>query len=299
MGMKDWLVVAILLLLSPVRNCFTRFPFLPYTATIPTHTIARLATSSEFFHDCYNWRHDDSATAAAEKRYKHTRALHSFLNKVPPLQAQRVPSSIADTMSFGNKMEINIKLPTRDSVLALEYLKNPKAIVEATWDRSKCRQLNDKTFLLIMHTLPLPGVDSITPEIEVDFVYDHAVKAVRMSSGNWTLRGTSGGVVKDSRFMQTFEISIVGQLSLMSNSETGGGGGGGGTVAGLPGQVSAIGWVEYRVQGEKPNIFKVAPQFVLEATIALIKESVSDFAEKQFTQVWYGMVWYGMVCVVN
>lgn len=204
------------------------------------------------------------------------------------LQAQRIPGAIADSMSFGNRMEINVKLPTRDQALADEYIKNPKAIVEATWDRSKCRQLNERTFLLIMNTLPLPGVDSITPEIEVNFVYDSTSKSIRMSSGNWTLRGTSGGVVKDSRFMQTFEISIIGQLSLVTAPPLPPAGSFGASTdkskGALPGQVSAIGWVEYRVQGEKPNIFKVAPPFVLDATISIIKESVSDFAERQFTQ---------------
>jgi len=38
-----------------------------------------------------------------------------------------------DYMSFGNRMEINIKLPTRETEIAQLFLKNPKYILEQTW----------------------------------------------------------------------------------------------------------------------------------------------------------------------
>jgi hypothetical protein len=38
-----------------------------------------------------------------------------------------------DYMSFGNRMEINIKLPTREKEIAQLFLKNPKYILEQTW----------------------------------------------------------------------------------------------------------------------------------------------------------------------
>lgn len=43
-----------------------------------------------------------------------------------------------------------------------------------------------------------------------------------MSSGNWTLRGLSGKILKDSNFMKTFEISLKGQLQAIipSNIES-------------------------------------------------------------------------------
>jgi len=34
-------------------------------------------------------------------------------------------------------------------------------------------QLSEKTFLLKMSPLLLPGIDTITPEIEVDFIYNN------------------------------------------------------------------------------------------------------------------------------
>ena len=40
---------------------------------------------------------------------------------------------------------------------------------------------------------------------------------IYMSSGNWTLRGMSGGVLKDSRFMQSFDVTLQGQLSIDSD----------------------------------------------------------------------------------
>ncbi len=38
-----------------------------------------------------------------------------------------------DYMSFGSRMEINIKLPTREKEIAQLFLKNPKYILEQTW----------------------------------------------------------------------------------------------------------------------------------------------------------------------
>ncbi len=35
-----------------------------------------------------------------------------------------------------------------------------------------------------------------------------------MTSGNWTLRGMSGGILKDSRFMQSFDVKLSGRLSI-------------------------------------------------------------------------------------
>lgn len=144
--------------------------------------------------------------------------------------------------------------------------------------------------MLKTNSFPIPGIDTITPEIEVDFVYDNGV--IKMSSGNWTLRGTSGGIVKDSRFMRSFTISLTGQLglanidisdstyesvppSLLPSSN--------GKVVGSSSMITAKGWVEYTVEGEKPNIFKAAPPFVLDATIKLIKNSVNEFATLHFS----------------
>ena len=100
-----------------------------------------------------------------------------------------------------------------------------------------------------------------------------------MSSGNWTLRGNQGAIVKDSRFMQTFDIKLTGAIKIVNNDNS---------YSITPSlrnkpDVRATGWVEYKVQGEKPSIFKAAPPFVLNTTIMLIKDTVSEFATSQFS----------------
>ena len=165
-------------------------------------------------------------------------------------------------------MDVQVRLPTRDRSVALEFLSTPRLIVESTWDANKIKQLGKDKYLLIMPTFPLPGIDNITPEIEVDFLYTN--ETIVMRSGNWTLRGTSGGIVKDSRFMSSFEISIGGELKLSP------------AAAAANDIVSSIGWVEYRVQGTKPTIFRQAPSFVLNSTIMIIKDSVAVFVERVF-----------------
>lgn len=212
----------------------------------------------------------------------------SHSNSVLYLSSSPSPSSPVkrtdDKLSFGNRIDVNIKLPTRDRNLVLDFLGSPKNIVESVWDADKIKKIsgsNDR-YLLIMPTLPLLGIDNITPEIEIDFNYVN--ESIIMSSGNWTLRGTKGGIVKDSRFMQTFSISINGELNISPSSllslpsllpSTL-------TTSYTPPLIETVGWVEYRVQGEKPTIFKKAPSFILESTIKIIKNSVAIFVEKIF-----------------
>ena len=170
-------------------------------------------------------------------------------------------------MSFGSKIPMKVTLPTRDAELAKTFISNLDSIVESTYEAGKYTKMLDGTYLLQFATLPLPGVDKITPEIEVKFVYCSDEGTIRMNSGNWTLRGTTG-VLKDSRFMQTFAIELEGILTITPQTATG--------------PVIAEGFVQYIVQGEKPGIFKRAPSFVLDKTIDFIKDSINDFAEKDF-----------------
>ena len=154
-------------------------------------------------------------------------------------------------------------------------------IIEACWDSGMYQQLSEKTYLLKMSPLLLPGIDNITPEIEVDIVYNN--EEIRMSSGNWTLRGNQGAIVKDSRFMQTFDIKLTGAIKIVNvNSDNSITSSSSSSSRNTP-DIRANGWVEYQVQGEKPSIFKATPPFVLNTTIMLIKDTVSEFATAQFS----------------
>ena len=74
-----------------------------------------------------------------------------------------------DLLSFGNTMKIQIKLPTRDLDLVNEFLNDPQYIVENTWDKNRIKKISSKTFLLQFLAIPIPGIDVVTPEIEVNF----------------------------------------------------------------------------------------------------------------------------------
>lgn len=63
-----------------------------------------------------------------------------------------------------------------------------------------------------IHLNILIGIDVINPEMEVNFVNTNGT--IYMTSGNWTLRGMSGGILKDSRFMQSFDVKLSGRLSI-------------------------------------------------------------------------------------
>lgn len=181
-----------------------------------------------------------------------------------------------EVMSFGNRVDIQITLPSRDVDTVSAFLQDEARLLDATWEPTKYRvlpsQQDRRSYMLLFPELVLPGVDTISPEVEVQFQYKEG--CIRMTSGNWTLRGLSGNVLKDSRFVQTFNIVVQGELGIVAVA-------GPGQLA--PSPIVAKGWVEYMVSGEKPSVFKSAPPFVLDVTIKLIQETVSEFATNQFS----------------
>ena len=184
---------------------------------------------------------------------------------------------------------MNVALPTRDIEKAKSFLSKTEYIVESTWMKGKQTNLGKGVFMLQFLTLPI-GFDNITPEIEVEFLYDPENYCIRMKSGKWQLIGKEG-VKKDSRFMNSFQIYLEGVLKIVPSPSssssssfnsinnavlTSGKEAGETSSQSLPSsssssQVVVDGWVRYAVEGEKPNIFKRAPQFILDNTISFIQ----------------------------
>jgi hypothetical protein len=55
----------------------------------------------------------------------------------------------------------------RDRNTACVFLSNTCSIVESTWDSAKLVKLTDEQYVFKFPTLPIPGFEPITPEIEV------------------------------------------------------------------------------------------------------------------------------------
>ena len=108
------------------------------------------------------------------------------------------------------------------------------------------------------------------PEIDINFITKDDI--IIMNSGNWTLKGNSGLIIKDSKFMQTFDIDIKGSLAIDNDK----------TIKDINKQIVTIGWVEYNVKGLKPKVFRNAPSFLLDKTISFIKTCVTTFVSIQF-----------------
>ena len=102
--------------------------------------------------------------------------------------------------------------------------------------------------------------------------YDN--QKVTLQSAEWALKGTSENVLKDSRFMKSFDIHLMGNLYIHQPSTS--------TGNDRP-VLEAKGKVEYQVEGLKPKIFRAAPSFVLSGVINVIQEGVLDYTESQFT----------------
>ena len=189
------------------------------------------------------------------------------------IASQSAALSVSENMSFGSKLDLAIRLPTRERAVAQSFIRDPHAILGATWDKDKFTRLSQSTYLLRMAPFPMLGVDTIAPEIEVTLAYEETSSLIRMTSGNWALKGTNGGVLKDSRFVKSFTIDLKGELSLREEAPA---------TGGEP-VLKAAGWVQYAVQSKKPSMFQAAPSFVLDATVRLIQDSVREFATAQFS----------------
>ena len=166
-------------------------------------------------------------------------------------------------------MLVNVKLPTKDIDKAKTFLSKTEYIVESTWMKGKQTNMGKGVFLLQFLTLPI-GLDTITPEIEVEFLYDPKDYCIRMKSGNWQLKGREG-VKKDSRFMNSFQIYLEGVLKIVPSPSNGINSGEMEGESQSQSQVEVDGWVRYAVEGEKPKIFKRAPAFILDNTISFIQ----------------------------
>lgn len=67
-----------------------------------------------------------------------------------------VPLIHAVYLYEGNRMDIRVRLPTRDLVLAEEFLKNPGIIVESTYDKSRLTKLSDTVWKIRFAEIPIP-----------------------------------------------------------------------------------------------------------------------------------------------
>jgi hypothetical protein len=173
-----------------------------------------------------------------------------------------------DMMKFGNKMQIRVRLPTRDRALAEEFLKDPTIIIESTYDKSRALRLSETLWRIKFAEIPIPGIDVVSPELEIDFRYDN--QSIYMKSDKWALKGNNNGkILKDSKFMSTFNIKLTGQLSIELNSQQNA-------------PMVASGWVIYEAEGHKPAVLRNAPSFILDGTINLIQSLVADFVTKKF-----------------
>ena len=175
---------------------------------------------------------------------------------------------INDMMSFGNRMALSIRMPTKDVKIASQFISSPRRILDACWDKDKAKPIltDSNLYLLEFSTIMIPGLGQLKPEIEVTTKYSNGV--LSMNSGNWTIKGSSGGIMKDSRFLRTFDIVLQGELKIKPTEGSG--------------YVMADGWVEYRVQGSKPTFFRKAPSFLLDNTIKIIQAGVQEYATSVF-----------------
>ena len=138
---------------------------------------------------------------------------------------------------------------------------------------------NDTTYIIQFPGILIPALETILPEIEVNFKTQNGT--IFMESGAWVLKSSTNEIIKDSRFMSSFDIILRGQLSLEPSHSYEN------IVAGTcpPTQlIVASGWVDYQVQGKIPRIFRSAPQFFLTSTIQFIQNCAADFVTKQFSK---------------
>lgn len=176
-------------------------------------------------------------------------------------------SSTSTKLQFGNTMKIANRLPTRDLKQVQDFLQNPSLIVETVYDASKYTKHYPGCYTIRFASIPIPGIDTITPEITLEFTSENNV--INMKSKAWKL--TSTKLFKDSKFMNSFNILLNGyvEIDVVKSQQEG--------------FIHTIGSVCYEVEGEKPMLLKATPNFILDKTIQLIQSCVEDFVSKRFS----------------
>ena len=112
--------------------------------------------------------------------------------------AIREPNGI---ISFSSRLPIEVILPTREVEQARTFLSQTALIVESTWDSSKLVKMSEGQYLFQFPTIMIPGFDSITPALEVQFTYVPSDSSIKMTCSNWSLGGSGKGI-KDSNFLK-------------------------------------------------------------------------------------------------
>ena len=190
----------------------------------------------------------------------------------------------SDMLYLQNRMDIRISLPTKDHSLASRFIEDEKKLLDATWEKGMYKVVNqkDKSYTLMFPPIVVPGVDTLSTSVNVKFTIEDG--KIIMRSNDWSIRGKNGAILKDSKFMESFQVEIAGELSIRESmvikasavkaSDIG--------VPAPP--VVANGWVQYKVEGEKPRALRAAPKVVTEATVGLIRKISQEFATKQFKE---------------
>lgn len=165
-------------------------------------------------------------------------------------------------VTFGATILLDIRLPASDQEILDDYVSNPLNILEATWEKNSVVKLEkENEFLLQFKPIQLLGFDSIAPEIVVDMIPNSILKSSVMKSKSWSLRGNSK-LLSDSTFLKSFDIYVGGSIS----------------THGAP-KNSAKGFVEYKVKGKQPLMFRLTPAFIMNKVIGLIQFRVEEFAK--------------------
>lgn len=215
----------------------------------------------------------------------HFWALWAFISTLKSTKNTNIQSC---RQKFGDNFEIDIKLPSKDRKMVVDFLSGDGGIerlLEATWDKDEYEFIeavkgNNKAakYALGFDLLKLPGLGSIRPRIEVVFEHEEERQAITMKSGDWKLVGTSD-IVHDLAFIDSFSFKIEGYLAVG------------------PSEKSYTGMIKYEVSGPTPSAFQSDMSdsvyesssdsgggggFLLKGVINAIQLGVKEFAVTRF-----------------
>lgn len=177
----------------------------------------------------------------------------------------------AEIIRFGEKIHVNVRLPlhTDYKSVAQKFFSSPSLIVESVYGM-KCQRLNadDSKFTLSMGKIKLPGTDNEIVS-EFDAIFNVMTNGISMRSDKWRLSGAPL-ILSDHSFMTSFNLVVVGEVTLKSDSTSG--------------NLFADGWVDYKVQSAIPQVFKLAPTFAIKTVTKAIEYNIQSFVTKEFNK---------------
>lgn len=117
-------------------------------------------------------------------------------------------------LSATGELAVKVKLPTKDRSIVERFLRETDHLIENVWDKAKIRKLAPERYLVKLSVIPVPGLNIISPELEVEL--SNHKGTLYVNGEKCLLRDGCGKLLTDPA-LTSLQVTISGKLRI-SNS---------------------------------------------------------------------------------